>query len=57
MLGAIDVDPRPQHGAVADPHGRGVEDDATSIEIDLVAECDIETVGAMEGCFQEDAVA
>ena len=57
MLGAVDLDVRPEHGAGSDTDRRGVQDRAAGVDEDAVAEMEVEAVGAMEGRLDADVAA
>lgn len=57
MFGTIDMDPRPQHAAVADAHAGAVEDRTAGIHIDPAAKRYIDAIGAVKRRLYEDAFA
>ncbi len=54
MLGAIDLHAGAEHAAITDRHPAGIKNGAASIEIDALAESDIDAVGAVKRRLDED---
>lgn len=57
MVSAVDMHCRPEHRPPSDPDGRRVEDNATCVDVHLLAKREVPTVGDMERSLEENPLA